>query len=305
MDEFLVESEDKTRIIRIDPRCHILRRGTENNEVNSTTVFLGYFQERIHVDEFWSEALKVAVKKVRILGIDTTATPAEKGKIQIKLAKEKRRERKNQRELSALLQLKHPNITKLLYYQDFEQFRYMVIIKIVYTIFLASTFFLFRYFALELCATSLHDYSTVPEVKNDIGLIDELTVILHLARALEYIHSKRLVHRNIHPKNVLIHYDGVIKLTDFECSKMASEGGSVSHSQDNPGGEAFRAPELFDDGEDDGVSEKKGYISSDVFSVGCVFFFFLGEGLINLFGAGTSIQANIINGNDVNSESIY
>lgn len=160
-----------------------------------------------------------------------------------------------------------------------------------------------RYFALELCATSLHDYSTVPKVKNDIGLINEFTVILHLARALEYIHSKRLVHRNIHPRNVLIHRDQIIKLTDFEYCKVASEEGSVSYSQDILGGEAFRAPELLDDDEDVGVSEKKGYISSDVFSVGCVFFFFLTEGL-NLFGAGLMVPSRIVNGKAVNFESI-
>ncbi|GBC02728.1 hypothetical protein RclHR1_04780015 [Rhizophagus clarus] len=46
---------------------------------------------------------------------------------------------------------------------------------------------------------------------------DKLNLALQLANAILYLHDKEIVHRNLHPNNILIHKN-TIKLTDFELS---------------------------------------------------------------------------------------
>jgi serine/threonine-protein kinase/endoribonuclease IRE1 len=135
------------------------------------------------------------------------------------------------------------------------------------------------------------------------------TVLSHIANGLKHIHCHRLAHRNVHPKNILIHHctinkEVTIKLADFGLCKELSERDSFSVSQEHQGGECFMAPELLDDPEDGAISELKGYSSSDTFSAGCVFFFFLTRGT-NLFGSGTSIVTNIYNGDRVNFKGLH
>ena len=133
------------------------------------------------------------------------------------------------------------------------------------------------------------------------------TVLLHIAKGLHHIHSHRLAHRNIHPKNILIHIcssNVAIKLADFGLCKELTERDSYSVSQEHQGRECFMAPELLEDLNDGAFSELKGYSSSDTFSAGCVFFYFLTRGA-NLFGSGALIVSNIYNGTTVDFEGCH
>ena len=93
-----------------------------------------------------------------------------------------------------------------------------------------------------------------------------------LAKALEYIHSKRITHRDIKPANILIDGEDDVKIADVGVAKAAwdfstSLKGITDVSFDvymntKAGSPAYMAPEIFDSH----YTEK-----SDIFSLGLVF----------------------------------
>ena len=52
----------------------------------------------------------------------------------------------------------------------------------------------------------------------DLG--GKLNIALQIARALEYVHTQKMVHRDIKPANIHIGVGGVVKLMDFGIAKM-------------------------------------------------------------------------------------
>lgn len=50
-----------------------------------------------------------------------------------------------------------------------------------------------------------------------------------MVEGLVYLHSNRIVHRDMKCANVLVDNDGRIKLTDFGCSKKIEEQLKNSH----------------------------------------------------------------------------
>ena len=67
------------------------------------------------------------------------------------------------------------------------------------------------------------DFSSLLE---QVGSFDEDTAKYYLAQivlALEYLHSKGVIHRDLKPDNILIDSEGRIKLTDFGLSEAGLE----------------------------------------------------------------------------------
>ncbi len=75
-----------------------------------------------------------------------------------------------------------------------------------------------------------------------LGILTELFGY-QIFRALAYLHSKEVVHRDLKPENVLIsETTGVLKVTDFGCSKQLEGGERNTYKV---GTKEFRAPELL------------------------------------------------------------
>ncbi|KAL2463005.1 putative serine/threonine protein kinase IREH1 [Forsythia ovata] len=81
----------------------------------------------------------------------------------------------------------------------------------------------------------------------NLGCLDEDVARVYIAEvvlALEYLHSLRVVHRDLKPDNLLIAHDGHIKLTDFGLSKVG-----LINSTDDLSGPAVSGTSLMEDEE--------------------------------------------------------
>ncbi|TKY44812.1 serine/threonine protein kinase IREH1 [Spatholobus suberectus] len=83
----------------------------------------------------------------------------------------------------------------------------------------------------------------------NLGCLDEEVARVYIAEvvlALEYLHSLRVVHRDLKPDNLLIAHDGHIKLTDFGLSKVG-----LINSTDDLSGPAVNGTSLLGEDETD------------------------------------------------------
>ena len=138
------------------------------------------------------------------------------------------------------------------------------------------------------------------------NLPPDVLVFRDIAKWLHYIHSAKLMHLNIRPENILISKDARIKISDFSfvCSTTRSNN-------------CWLAPEILEmmsigrtrgtQGDNKNVSWKVAP-SSDIFSAGCVFFFYFTRGVgrggcagqvggFHPFGNGFAEQSNNIRKN--------
>jgi serine/threonine protein kinase len=129
--------------------------------------------------------------------------------------------------------------------------------------------------------------------------------VLHqMAKGLHYIHSQivndlpnlrsqPLIHRDVKPKNILISCDNpsVIKWVDFGMSRNVVNGSRSFTWSQLKGTDRWLAPELI---QSDVKTKVRGSQRCDVFALGCVFFFFLTQGM-HPFGDGDKyiVQYNI------------
>jgi serine/threonine protein kinase len=142
--------------------------------------------------------------------------------------------------------------------------------------------------------------------KGQIKLPFNYDIMSQLAKGLEYIHSQKIVHRDVKPGNVLVSVDDqsrevTIKWTDFGLSKTVNERETFSLSGVKGTIDWF-APEVFASDNVDVQNNARGTTKSDVFSEGCVFGYLLLDGQ-HPFGntdAENEIQSNILKENFVN-----
>ena len=64
--------------------------------------------------------------------------------------------------------------------------------------------------------------SSLQEILDEKGRLSQegtLKIAIHIAKALEFAYSQRIIHRDIKPENILISRDGEVKITDLGLAK--------------------------------------------------------------------------------------
>jgi len=67
---------------------------------------------------------------------------------------------------------------------------------------------------------------------------EALDIVIQIAKALAHAHAQGLIHRDVKPKNIMIHKDGTVKLADMGLAREASDIKAARHEQ----GKTFGTP---------------------------------------------------------------
>ncbi|XP_030064853.1 serine/threonine-protein kinase 36 [Microcaecilia unicolor] len=143
-----------------------------------------------------------------------------------------------QREIEIMGGLKHPNIVQML--GSFETDKEVVVVT--------------EYAEGELFQI-LEDDGSLPEAQ-----VQEIAC--HLVSALYYLHSHRILHRDMKPQNILLGKGGIVKLCDFGFARAMSINTLVLTSI--KGTPLYMSPEL--------VEEKPYDHTADLWSMGCILY---------------------------------
>ena len=108
--------------------------------------------------------------------------------------------------------------------------------------------------------------------RHPIALADALYIIIHVCTALHYAHEKhdlegrplKLIHRDVSPSNVLISFDGAIKVCDFGIAKAHNRKTEDTQNGVLKGKFSYMSPEQ--------CSSKPIDRRSDVFSLGILLY---------------------------------
>ncbi|XP_061104967.1 serine/threonine-protein kinase 36 isoform X2 [Conger conger] len=155
-----------------------------------------------------------------------------------KVGRSEKELRSLKREIDIMRGLRHPNIVLLL--DSFETEREVVVVT--------------EYAEGELFQI-LEDDGNLPETQ-----VREIAC--QLVSALYYLHSHRILHRDMKPQNILLGKGGVVKLCDFGFARAMSVSTLVLTSI--KGTPLYMSPEL--------VEEKPYDHTADLWSLGCILY---------------------------------
>nr|CAG4646211.1 EOG090X04Z1 [Macrothrix elegans] len=138
-------------------------------------------------------------------------------------------------------------------------------------------FFQEIYVITELMQSDLHKIIVSPQHLST----DHIKVFLYqILRGLKYLHSARILHRDIKPGNLLVNSNCLLKICDFGLARVEEADSSKAMTQEVVT-QYYRAPEI--------LMGARHYSSAvDVWSIGCIFGELLGRRI--LFQAQTPIQ---------------
>jgi serine/threonine protein kinase len=97
----------------------------------------------------------------------------------------------------------------------------------------------------EICVVTEFASGELFKILQDDQFLPESTVAnvaLHLCRALRFLHSRRVIHRDMKPQNILVCSNGIVKLCDFGfATALASDNVVLTSIKGTP---LYMAPEL-------------------------------------------------------------
>lgn len=144
---------------------------------------------------------------------------------------------------------------------------------------------------MELCAGNLEDYFSGTYNGN---MPRENEALLQMSEGMAFIHSKKLVHGELRPSNILISNDSPVqlKLSEFGISEELSQFDETSVIPLKL--LKYRAPELFpEDEETMQQTTNKPDAKCDVFAMGCLFHEFVTRGEGHPFSENKNDDVNI------------
>ena len=143
------------------------------------------------------------------------------------------------REISLLKELRHPNIVRL--YDVMHQEKKLTLV-------------------FEYLDSDLKKF-----IDTNNGQLDAMTVkrmMLQLLRGVAYLHSRRVLHRDLKPQNLLINKRAELKIADFGLAR--TYGVPVRSYSSEVVTLWYRAPDVL-------LGSKQYTSSIDIWSVGCIF----------------------------------
>ena len=161
---------------------------------------------------------------------------------------ETRKKKSFKTEIKFLKFLNHPNIVKLL---DFTEDSYYLNLILEY---------------MENGSLSSL-ISTMKKINGNRTNLDENLIkgiILQILHGLEYLHSNKIIHRDIKGANILLDKSGCVKVTDFGVAKLLQNELKENHQNSFVGTPYWMAPEMINSDEGTQIT-----VSSDIWSVGC------------------------------------
>ncbi|MEW6094974.1 MAG: SUMF1/EgtB/PvdO family nonheme iron enzyme [bacterium] len=105
---------------------------------------------------------------------------------------------------------------------------------------------------------------TIIQEKGSLSIVEATGIIKQVLRALEVVHDKHIINRDIKPQNILIGTDGIVKIGDFSIAKSAELNGLTSNDVMIVGSPEYMSPEQVNGDEIDN--------RTDIYSVGIVLY---------------------------------
>lgn len=138
--------------------------------------------------------------------------------------------------------LNHPNIVKIYDYGEYDN-----------TLFIVNEF---------VKGQTLRDSL---DFKGAYTINEACSIMLQLCDSLIYIHSKKIIHRDIKSSNVYILPDGSVKIGDFGISILLDSNLNINENKKIAGTAQYLAPELI-------TGKAGGSYQSDIYALGILFF---------------------------------